>query len=86
MQYQLANNWLGREDSNLRMAEFKNPNNLTYISMRVPKIAEIRRQSVQEVSEYFGMPRVQLRRPLPSEGRGQGFESLRVRQSFQWLS
>jgi hypothetical protein len=30
-------------------------------------------------------PVAQLDRALPSEGRGQRFESSRVRQSFQWL-
>ena len=31
-------------------------------------------------------PVAQLDRALPSEGRGQRFESSRVRQSFQWLT
>ena len=45
------------------------------------KIEEIRPQSVQEVSEYFGMPgRIPRDAPLPSEGRGHKFESCRARQ------
>ena len=37
--------------------------------------------------KYAGLaPVAQLDRALPSEGRGQGFESLRARQLFQYIS
>jgi hypothetical protein len=39
------------------------------------------RQRIGYKSNYA--PVAQLDRALPSEGRGQGFESLRVRQLFQ---
>src|SRR5215471_9546197 len=89
VRYQLLKPWLGREDSNLRMAESKSswfPLSVNARSEKSGKFHINPLKRLADISECRNALRViSVMRPLPSEGRGHKFESCRARQRINSL-
>src|SRR6266404_4863310 len=82
--------WLGREDSNLRMAESKSKWFALFINAHSEKLRKFDVHPFKRLADISecrdALRAVSVMRPLPSEGRGREFESRRARHGFNELA